>query len=365
MFNKIWERYFVSELLKSCFFLIACFYGLYVLLDYANHSASFQRHHIAFQWKEVASYYLYEFANRIEILLPFALLIGTIRTLTALNKHNELVALMSSGVSLKKLLLPFVYVGIAGTLLIYINSEFFLPSALNKLKHIDESRTKQKAKYSNIMSAQHIALADGSRLLFQHHDSIKNAFFDVYWIRNIDDIYRIKQLFPSFENDSESIPKGYFVDHITRNSNGQFAVSESFHEKIFPEIKFNKVTLFETIMSPEELSLTQLWEKLPQKKEEMHEKESQILSLFYRKLLIPWLCLLAVIGPATYCLKITRNLPQFLIYAGSIFGLITIYIIIGASVILGKKQVVTPFWAIIPPFLIFFSYFSWRFLRVR
>lgn len=357
--TTIWERYFLRQALSSFAFFIAGFYGLFVLIDYASHASSYRHNHIHFQWIEVARYYTWEFIERMDVLIPFALLIATIRTLCYLNNYNELVALRVSGVKLKTLMRPFVLIGLFFTGLIYANNEYLLPIALKEIKHIDETHKSQKNKSNLLPSVQHVMLADNSTLIFQSYDSYDEHFFDTYWIPSINSIYRIKYLYPYSE-----VPRGLFVDHLVRRPSGELVIDQSFEEKAFPEMKFNKKALMETITYPEERSLSELWGKLSRLENIQSEKESQVAANFYYKLAIPWLCLLAVIAPAPFCVRFSRTLPTFFIYACSIFGLVAFYLVMDASLILGERQVFPAQYAIWVPFLGLASILGWRFLRL-
>lgn len=360
-FTKIWERYFFAELIKSTLFFLFTFYGLYVLIDYANHAASFHRHHIQFHWGETSLYYSCELIRRLNILLPLALLLAAIRLLCQLNTHNELIALMSSGISKKTLMRPLLCLGILGTLLLYINAEVVFPAALNKLKRIEDSRSN-RSKHHKTTAANHLALEDHSILLFQNYDTDQQRFFDSYWIRNANDIYRIKYLYTHL--DQNTPPTGHYVEHLTRDSTGQLITVASLQEQPFPEIHFKTQTLFDTITPPEELSLSELWQQLPSGYVSKSEKESQVIAAFYHKLFMPWICLLAVIGAAPFCLQITRNLPIFFIYAGSIFGLLAFDLVLSAAVLLAKRQVLPPHHAIVVPFGLFSGLLFWKYSRL-
>ena len=104
----------------------------------------------------IVSYYAYDFVQRAEVLIPFALLISTIRVLTGLNANHELVALMASGIPLKRLLRPFILVGLLLTALLYVNTEFSLPHALKEIKHISESKMRKKNKSTQPYAVQHL-----------------------------------------------------------------------------------------------------------------------------------------------------------------------------------------------------------------
>lgn len=357
MFTKIWERYFLKEFLKGFFLFLIAFYGLYVLIDYANHTTSLHHHHVTFSIKDFVFYYGCEFLKRLGILLPFAILIATIRTLCNLNVHNELVALMASGLSIKKALLPFLWIGLAAVLCVYLNMETTLPAAMKKLQYLEDIQKSEKNKHSKA-SVNHLILEDESLFLFFRYDSVERHFFDTYWIKSFDEIYKIKIL-----NPHEMEPVGYDVNHLVRDSNGNLIIVNNFEKMTFPLMKFHQEKLLETIIPAENLALSSLWNKLSIKLDLDNEKEAKIQTAFIYKLILPWLCLLAVIGPAPFCLYFTRHLPVFFIYAGSIFGLLICYLTLDAAKVLGERQVIAPLFALGIPFILFSFLLTYRYSR--
>lgn len=360
MITKTWERYFVKQTLKTFFLFIFCFYSLFVLIDYATHLNHFHSSRSDFQWKTVVLYYLFDFVKHLEILIPFAILIATVKTITNLNLHNELVALLASGIKLKRLLRPFLLLGLFFTSFLYLTTEILLPKSLKELKSFSEAKAIAKSKNLGKKPILHLNLEDGSTLIFQDYHSKDQHFSDSYWVRSIDEIYRIKFLYPQ-----KSEPEGHFVDHFTRDKLGQLVVHASYPAKTFPEMHFNKQTLFESITSAEEQSYSDLSTKIPSLTDIKSEKQAQLVTSFYYKLAMPWLCFLAVIAPIPFCVRFTRHLPIFMIYAWSIFGLVAFYIVMNSSLVLGERQVMPPHFAIWIPFLLFFVIFGFRYLRLR
>lgn len=360
--TKIWERHFLAEFIKSLLLFLLGFFALYVLIDYANHTSSSRHQHTQFDWQKVVIYYLSDFAMQLEVLLPFALLVATVRTLCNLNVHNELVAMFSGGISVKRLMQPFVITALLCTGLMYINEEWIIPFAQENLKKVSESRTKTHNKYNHDIVVQNIELDDGSTIIFSNYYHSQKMFYDAFWIRNINDIYRIKYLYTNL--DSAVLPQGHFVEHLTRTPSGEITRTESFDLLDFPNMRFNRKAILETISSPDEESLSLLSKKLPANKEWHSEKEAQIQTAFYRKLILPWLCLLAVLGPAPFCLKRTRQLHTFFIYAGSIFGLVAFYLLISAATLLGKRQLIPAFWALFPPVGLLGGIIGWRYYKI-
>lgn len=359
-FTKIWERYFLKEILKTFILFLGCFYGLYALIDYTNHARSFHQSH---GWAHLQAFCLYygcEFVVRSEVLVPFAILLGTIRTLCKLNNNNELVAMMASGIKVSRLLRPFLLLGLFFTALMYFNIEYFVPLAAKEQKYLDDAHSKKKNLRSSDLSVEHVILEDKSTLLFQHFDSVRDLFFDAYWVRSIDEIYKIKYLYPY-----ASPPIGYYVDHLIRNEQGEIVVENSEALRRLPELKFDAKRLIDSLTQPENTSLTKLWEQLPEDYVAQSEKEARVLSTFHRKLALPWLCLLAVVAPAPFCLRFSRQFPTFMVYASSLFGLIAVYIVLDAVHVLGRRQLVDPLYALWTPLMLFFLIFGWRYVRLR
>lgn len=357
---KIWERYFFWQLIKSASLFLLFFYGLYILVDYASHLSGSNSHHSKMGINELAIHYLSEFSERADILLPFALLIGTVQTLTQMNLHSELVALLASGFSLHRLLRPFLLTGLAGVFLLYLNNELLLPKALKKISHLDSEHAKQKAKINKVTTAKALKFENGETLIYQDFDPIKKVFSDVYFLLSFDDVWHIETLDLFAEP-----PIGYFTDRFQSQDN-ILAYSGSSIRTEFPSLVFNEKQLSATLKTPNELSLSELMQDAYSESLALeNEKIARSLTALYQKLALPWLALIAVIAPAPFCLRFSRQLPVFFIFAFCIFGLVGIYLIMDAAIILGERQVLLPSIAIFAPMGFFISLFLYRYLKIR
>lgn len=359
LLGTIWERYFLKEVIKFFSFFLGCFYGLYVLIDYASHTSALASHHIQIGWQEIGKYYLFIFASRAEILIPLAFLVALIKTLCQLNVHYELVAFMASGIKLRTLLRPFASIALLLTLLLFINEQFWMPTALKRLRRIEDGTKHQKHRHLLSMAVRHLILEDGTVFIYQSYDSALERFFDAYWIRSIDDVYRMKYLSPYGE-----VPIGYFVDRLIRQPNGVFTTQASSEQMPIPDLHFNHEILLSALMEPDGLSLTELWEQLPSlSQEELPEKETKILTAFYWKLSIPWLSFIAFLAVTPFCLIFSRQLPIFFIYVCGIFGLLALYLLLDAAQVIAKRQVLAAEWALGLPFLVISAFCGWRFIK--
>lgn len=357
MIMPIWKRYFLKQFIRMFFLFLICFYGLYVLIDFTSHTNALPHHQIQIRWIEAIEYYVYVFASRAEILLPVALLIAFVHTVSSLNVHQELVALMASGYQLRRLMQPFVLMGLLCVFLLYLNEEYMMPESMRKVRKIENQTKHHRAGRKSMLAVNHLILEDGSLLIYQHYDPAIEKFFDVYWIESIDSVYRIKTFSTAPEN------RGYYVDHLVREKNGELLQQAGYSSLTFPKIKFQTDSL-QSYFEPDMLSISELAKMSAALPSDLNEKQSKILTAFFWKLAIPWLSLLAILAPAPFCTKFSRSPPLFMIYTCSLFGLIAFYMFMDAAQVVAKRQVIPPHWAVLAPFGMVFTYFFWQFRKL-
>lgn len=356
---KIWERYLLKEVIKLVTLFSCCFFFLYVLIDFSSQVGRFTSG--GYTWLELVSYYGYTFVRRLDLILPFGILIASVRTLCSLNTYNELVAMMASGISLKRLLRPFLLVGLLGTVILYISSETLLPTAMEKIERMEYAHLEEEKVADKSMQVKELVLSDESKILYQSYDLSRELFFDAYWIRSIDNIYHMKYLFPDAD-----YTVGRYVDHLVRNpKTGRLEKKESVGMQVFREIQFDSEALKQNVIPPENQRISKLWAQLPGQFTNLTDREADVATAFYFKLTMPWLCLLTVIGPAPFCLTFTRQFSQFLVYLPSVFGLIAFYLVMDAAYVMGESQVLPPILAIGVPAALIYAPFSYRFLAIR
>jgi len=360
--SSIWKKYFFTELLKVMLLFLGCFYFIYILIDYASHTKIFQNEQIRFL--DIFLYYLFQFTKRADILLSVALMISTIKVLTTSNMRLETVALTCGGIPLKKIIQPFLMVALACSALLYLNLQFLQPYSLSRIASFEDHFFKDRGKSHTKKPVNALVLEDNSLLIYQSFDQTCNAFFDVYWLKNKDHFYRIKWLFPY-----EKKPLGKYVDSLMRTNEGEIVKFASQEEIYFSEMCFDSKALYTAVHPPSMQSLTQLARQLGGKQtffgmHKISDREAEAITYFYYKLTLPLVCLLAVIGPAPFCLRFSRNLPVFLIYALSLCVMVVFFTFVNSSVILGASQVIPPIIAISMPQTLFFLILGWNYAKL-
>jgi lipopolysaccharide export system permease protein len=344
----LWRRYFYKEIAKTYLFLLFCFYFLYVALDLMTHIKDFRSSGISlFTW---GIYYLCIFSKRLDIFLPFTILVGSIRLLLNFQSRNEFVALLTSGVSFKALLQPFLFAAAIGSLALYANFEFILPTALTQATYIQESNFGKSAAFEQETPFREVMLKDGSRVIYRAYNPGKKEFQDVFWIASLDVIYHMKTL----SCDSKS-QMARFVDMITRDSQGLLQKTASWKEIELKKMQFDEESVKNSITPIPEQSLSQLFSQMLLYRKSSSDRANELRNNFYFKCTFPLICILAFVAVCPYCMRFSRSgLPVLMIYLVSISGLFCFFLLLQVAFVLGKSQIVATWIATLVPWTLAF-----------
>ena len=110
---------------------------------------------------EVFFYFMLVLPEKIPLITPMALLLGTMYCFANLNRHNEINAIRSSGVSTFKLSIPVIIFSFLMSICLFLSNEYFQGYISGKASALHEKLTGEKA-YSNELSFT-VALENGER----------------------------------------------------------------------------------------------------------------------------------------------------------------------------------------------------------
>ncbi len=357
MIIKIWQRYLFREFLKVFFLFLVGFYFLYVLIDYSTHLQDFTQGK-GIPTSKICLYYLLQFFKRADILFPLGLLIATIKILCQFNLNKELLAFQTAGIYQKTFVIPIFIMGIAATFGTLVINEFAVPCSLNYIDKFHNNYLRHSHRGKRAEPIHVSQLDDHSKLVYQYYDTAKEALFDVIWIRSADDIWRMKYL----KTDPQR-PVGEWVDHLMRNPSGALEKIESYPVYSFSHLSWGPSLPRKGYIPFENRSLREL-KKLIQNRSLLSSFEMQeLITQYLFKWAMPFLNLLVIIAAIPFCVRHQHSFSQFFIYTLAIFGFVTFVALMDAAVILAENDTVSPYVAILSPFILLFSIFGWRFAR--
>ena len=107
---RLLDRYVLRIFLQSYAYCIAAFVAIWLIFDISDNVSTFLDHRSSVLL--VAQYYLTQVPQIIVILLPVSLLLGLLFSLGRMSRTNEIVSMLTAGVSIPRLILPLVGVGL-------------------------------------------------------------------------------------------------------------------------------------------------------------------------------------------------------------------------------------------------------------
>src|SRR5207249_3141951 len=134
---RLLDRYLLRELLVPLGYCLCGFLILFVFGNLFNGLGEFQKKKL--HAGDIVEYYCYLIATPdfSGIVLPIALLLALLYCLTNLARHQEITAIRAAGVSLWRLCLPYLAVGVLASLFLFAVNELWLPDSRSE-EHTSE-----------------------------------------------------------------------------------------------------------------------------------------------------------------------------------------------------------------------------------
>jgi lipopolysaccharide export system permease protein len=107
------DRYVVRHFLLAYFYCIAGFISIWFIFDVSDNISTFLDQRISRLL--ILQYYLTQVPQILVILLPVALLLALLFSLGRMSRSNEIVSMLTSGVSLPRILAPLLLIGLLTT----------------------------------------------------------------------------------------------------------------------------------------------------------------------------------------------------------------------------------------------------------
>lgn len=124
---KILTQYLLKSLLFPLGYCLLGFTLIFVISDLFDHFSDFLERGI--RPLEILYYYSQMLPSITVLILPACLLLAMLHSLSNLTRHSELMAMRAGGVSIYRLVLPFIGVGIVATCLAAFVNEQMAPNA--------------------------------------------------------------------------------------------------------------------------------------------------------------------------------------------------------------------------------------------
>ena len=125
------DRYILSKYLSSFFFCLLLFTAIVVVIDMSEKTEDFVRSKLGVG--QIITDYYFGFIPRIDAMLfPLFVFISVIFFTSKMAGRSEVIAILSSGVSYRRFLLPYVVGGVILSALLWAGYQYMVPKANRK-----------------------------------------------------------------------------------------------------------------------------------------------------------------------------------------------------------------------------------------
>ncbi len=107
---RLLDRYVIRNFLQIYLYCIAGFLSIWLIFDVSDNISTFIDEHFGFAL--TVKYYATQVPEVFIILLPVALLLALLFSLGRMSRSNEIVSMLTAGVSIPRLLAPLIGVGL-------------------------------------------------------------------------------------------------------------------------------------------------------------------------------------------------------------------------------------------------------------
>lgn len=252
---RILDKYIVKRFLVILFYAIISFLITFVLVDAIEKMDTFIDRDASV--KLVYRYYLHSLPNYLILILPMAMLMASLFTMSQFVKNGELTALKAAGISLYRIILPVVALSLAVSVFSFWFGEWIAASSERQKTYIYEKQIKRMLNIA--LGRDNISLQDRKNRLitigrydgYNHIGSQVNIV--IHYNNRIDTTITARTIVP--EGD-------YWIlyDGKIRDFTSGVEVIEEFYELRVDDFRFTEADLTAEEIKPEERNVVELRE---------------------------------------------------------------------------------------------------------
>ncbi len=133
-------RYLVKEFLRLFCLCLTGGVALYLIIDLFDRIDRYLQYGGTIQW--ILLFFLYKIPLMIYQIIPAAMLLGVLLTLGILAKHNEIIALRTSGIPVWRIAYPFIAISVFVSFGSFLLNEFIVPISFQRSEYIQNVHIK-------------------------------------------------------------------------------------------------------------------------------------------------------------------------------------------------------------------------------
>lgn len=315
----ILHKYLIKNVIKHFSIITALVVGIYLVVDFFEKIDKFME--AGAPLSAALWFFLYKTPFIIAQTLPVGIMLSVLVTLGLMGRHNELIALRSSGIGIYTLFKPMAAVGLASGILLFFLSEVVVPISMSEANSF---YLKEVKKVSAVATRENNIWIKGNRIIahIQHYNPLDRRVFGVT-IHQFDEQFKlIRRLDASrgFFQDGTWVLENIMEQVIDRDTN---AFNVTFSDRQAESVKLLPEDLKRVAKKSEEMGFEELRNYISTIEAEGYDAGKYRVDL-HAKAALPFVCLImCMVGSGIAVRKsVKEGLPIVLAYG---IGLVFVY----------------------------------------
>jgi len=308
---KILFRYILHETLKYLLMVLCLVVLLFVVIDYISHVDKFISSGI--RWTLGLTYVLLRIPYAISVLGPVVVLLAALIVFGVMGKNREILALNTSGVSPFALFKPVLFVGVAGALLLFINTNWVSPPTIQEAHRIKQQEIRKDEGL--FVHKENVWIKDTKMIgHIRYYDPKLKKIFGIT-LNFFDDNFRLKKRIEAKEG---VVHQGYWemqkVLVLSQVDENRYVTTN--YKSIKQPMKWLPEKLTDVVKQSEEMSTMEMYQYIQRIEREGHDATYYRVE-FQSKLAFPLACIIMCLVAVGVSARITTRLSSFAIGVGA------------------------------------------------
>lgn len=354
---KIVDRYLLREFLVPLGYCLLAFLLITVVYDLFDNLATFVKWGTPLD--ELVGYYVTILPMSVPVSLPISLLLALLYCLATFAKHGELIAMRASGLSLRRLMLPYLAVGFVGSVILFLMNESLVPRAIDRAQQfmVDQKiiyREKKEATQAG-QSRESEKAQPPKKALPRSGLFFYNARDRRHWmIQDFDpekkEIQNVEILQMDDANREQSkimATRGKFLDgrwwffDVKVFDLQTLRITDDSRQRIMTELNETPRLLASVLKKPDQMTVKEIRIYLGLHQSLPGEKRAPFLVNLHQRFAQPWICLVMVLLGVSVGTRVGRQGPLVAV-ASSLVLFFVYWLVSQVSFEFGKNGYIDP-----------------------
>jgi lipopolysaccharide export system permease protein len=350
---RILDRYVLQKFLLPFVYCFLGFIAIWFIFDLSDNLPDFLQGKAGFD--VLLEYYKSQISEIIVVSLPIGALLALLYSLTAMSRSNEIISMLGAGVSVTRILVPLILVGLVLTAITgYFNYEQAPHAAMTKkrmLRDIKRGKTTEVGLTGHLYRNREDLRTWFSRKVYVDAQRL----LDVQIVQQDADGNIIRQWYArdAYHNDITKSWNLQRARYVEIDLEGRISKSEMHDEIEIAGWRETPWRIASSVMNPDYLSVPELEDYLVFNRDFPEVRLAAYRTQLHYRWALPWVCLLVVFIAAPLGILYSRR--GILGSVASAIGLFFSLVFFSSLfVALGKGNRISPWLATWGPMAVYF-----------